>query len=1521
MDEQQKEKVIDLFQFIREISLLKTNIIRDIHKQNWHQFFDMIPQDECNIVLNYRDRLEEDENASDVEDDSILSMRKPAFQTCPEPNEVFKDWLEPGWDKFSNHVTVKKKKAFQDDNANTSYENFVDSKLRINLYEVWLKQRNIWATKQKQIHTVRRFFVDMYQLYVDLNRDAETIELMVGNGILMDRQKEIVNHPILLKKVKLQFDPEKNILSICDTNAEPELYTTLLSNIDGINHMVVQKLKEDLHAGDYHPLDRHDAYDFLKIAIRNLCPESLFLYEGETIPIGTEDKLFLSVKPVFFVRKKMDGLDQFIERILENIKRTSYIPTTLINIIGGGTLPLMVEPKEKTLEEELAEIGGEDTDILLTKPANKEQLEIARQIERHDAVLVQGPPGTGKTHTIANLMGHFLATGRSVLVTSYTKKALSVLKGQVPESLQNLCVSVLDDSNNDMEKSVDGITEYLSRYTANELLKKTETAKRSRDEIIHTLAEIRQKIYTIKFSEFKPIAYQGESVSPSEAARFVHENGEKLSYIPGKVTLYHPLPLNFEELSTLYHSNIAISNEEERELDCALPDTEQLLSPERFRQLLASAESQKKEIQRLAGSLDMQCQFDDLDRKLVLISDNTTMVLEKADNDSIQELDIYLNTFEQIKDWMAYVAIDGKRGGGARKKWEILLDSIKRTCAFADKVVEETFGKTVEFSGTYDYHMISSTVGKMKDIFAKNGKIGHLKRMFNKDYDRVDRMVSINAQPISSVEDCLTVLNVIQLAELREQCSNYWNELLEAHDVPGFMSLNNGNEPELVAKRMIQPVTRYLDWYEKELDNLITLMASIGLEKEKVFCHGQFDSEIESIQNILYAVAHVLPYLTKIQAAFLLYSEIKQEISEAERQFDALTGKHSILCNTLQEAFLTQDTTAYAECFSDLNKLYTKYALQIKRKELLQRLYVVAPEWANSISDRIGIHGKDQVPDTIEEAWRWKQYSLILQDLTKEPFEKLQLKSLSLSKNYRKITTELAEYSAWYHLLKRTESNLDVRQALQGWKQTTKKLGKGTGKNAPRLRIEARKLMAQCQNAVPAWIMTINAVMNGLVPGKNLFDVIIIDEASQSDISALPIAYLARKIIVVGDDKQVSPMAVGMNIDKTNALIDMYIKDKIPNWQLYTGTSSLYDIAKTVFQPLMLREHFRCVPDIIGFSNMLSYDYKIKPLRDTSDCKLLPAVVNYRVAGTREQKINRVEAETITSLLVACLDLPEYKGKTFGIISLLGEQQAKYVQKLLFEKLEPVILEKRRILCGDASNFQGDERDIIFLSMVDSNEGDGPLRMTASGTDDSTKKRYNVAASRARDQLWVIHSLDISRDLKQGDIRKTLLDYIINPTALDIAMQKAAKEAESPFEEAVAKSLVAKGYHVVQQWPVGAYRIDMVVIDEQEKIAIECDGECWHSGEEKIRQDMERQTILERLGWRFIRIRGSEYYSNPEETMERIISNLQELGVRPVGHVGTIQPDSTLLQEVKRRATEYVEKWNGKTETMIDLDL
>ena len=405
-------------------------------------------------------------------------------------------------------------------------------------------------------------------------------------------------------------------------------------------------------------------------------------------------------------------------------------------------------------------------------------------------------------------------------------------------------------------------------------------------------------------------------------------------------------------------------------------------------------------------------------------------------------------------------------------------------------------------------------------------------------------------------------------------------------------------------------------------------------------------------------------------------------------------------------------------------------------------------------------------------------------------------------------------------------------------------------------------------------------------------------------------------------------MAIGTEIDKISALEQMYIKDKIPNSHLYTAKTSIYDIAATTFQPLMLREHFRCVPEIIGFSNMLSYDYKIKPLRASSDSMLLPAVVNYRVdRGSRSQdKTNYNEAKTIVALIRACIAQEEYKGKTFGVISLLGDNQSELIRKLIDESIDKKEIEERRILCGNSAHFQGDERNVIFLSLVDSGTGDGPLAMQGFGADDAYRKRYNVAASRAQDQLWVVDSLDPANDLKPGDIRKTLIEYSINPNADEIKRERIESKADSPFEVAVASYLSLRGYHLVQQWEVGAYRLDMVVISGKNTVAIECDGERWHSGEAKIREDMERQTILERLGWRFIRIRGSEYYKDPEKAMERVISELSSMGIEPESEqIEEVDRNSDLLDRVKAKAARIL---NGEedeqpidSETVIELAL
>ena len=103
----------------------------------------------------------------------------------------------------------------------------------------------------------------------------------------------------------------------------------------------------------------------------------------------------------------------------------------------------------------------------------------------------------------------------------------------------------------------------------------------------------------------------------------------------------------------------------------------------------------------------------------------------------------------------------------------------------------------------------------------------------------------------------------------------------------------------------------------------------------------------------------------------------------------------------------------------------------------------------------------------------------------------------------------------------------------------------------------------------------------------------------------------------------------------------------------------------------------------------------------------------------------------------------------------------------------------------------------------------------------------------------------------------------------------------------------------------------MVVIYKDKKIAIECDGERYHSGAEKIREDMERQTILERIGRQFIRIRGSEYYRNKTQTIENLIKSLNKLGIEPEQSLHQEQNSKKydLLDRVKERANIIRQEW------------
>jgi very-short-patch-repair endonuclease len=134
------------------------------------------------------------------------------------------------------------------------------------------------------------------------------------------------------------------------------------------------------------------------------------------------------------------------------------------------------------------------------------------------------------------------------------------------------------------------------------------------------------------------------------------------------------------------------------------------------------------------------------------------------------------------------------------------------------------------------------------------------------------------------------------------------------------------------------------------------------------------------------------------------------------------------------------------------------------------------------------------------------------------------------------------------------------------------------------------------------------------------------------------------------------------------------------------------------------------------------------------------------------------------------------------------------------------------------------------------------------------------------------------------------------------------------FQGVVLRRLMEQRYNVTPEFPAGAYSIDLVVSGNERRLAIECDGEQFH-GPEKLQEDLERQAILERLGWTFVRIRGSLFFRDEDRALQPVFRRLQELNITPeLVTSSTAQPQADVVERVARRAEELRRLWHPETE-------
>lgn len=441
-----------------------------------------------------------------------------------------------------------------------------------------------------------------------------------------------------------------------------------------------------------------------------------------------------------------------------------------------------------------------------------------------------------------------------------------------------------------------------------------------------------------------------------------------------------------------------------------------------------------------------------------------------------------------------------------------------------------------------------------------------------------------------------------------------------------------------------------------------------------------------------------------------------------------------------------------------------------------------------------------------------------------------------------------------------------------------------------------RDLMGRSPTAIttlsPCLLMSPLSVAQYLSPEVANFDIVIFDEASQIPVwDAVGAIARAKQVVMVGDPKQLPPTSFFDRAETDSEDTDVE-----------ADLESILDECIGANLPtLKLSWHYRSQHEsLIAFSNHRYYEGRLVtfPSPYIED----KAVSFHHVSnGTYEKggaRTNKAEAKALVDDLVGKLNSPECrdKGLTIGVVTFNAEQQRLIEDLLDEERRKTPVLERyfadtelEPVFVKNLESVQGDERDIMYFSLTYGpsishavSMNFGPLNRQGG------ERRLNVAITRARHELRVFSSLraeqlDLSRTQAEGvrDLKHFMEFAERGAQALGEAVFGSQGDFDSPFEEAVSKALMHKGWRLQSQIGVSAFRIDLGVVDPDAPgsylAGIECDGATYHRSATARDRDMIREQMLRGLGWNILRIWSTDWWVDADTVVEKIHSQLTVL--------------------------------------------
>ena len=1395
--------------------------------------------------------------------------------------------------------------------------------------ETWLEylveQWEPWAAAMREWQEVHRVYESVDFMRRRVEEAAERYECVVGVGLVQWRDSSGANvkRHLLTGAAEIEFDASRGVLSVVPA-ASFEAFKVELDMLDLTDQ---PRLEQSGVSDALEELDV-EAWNVDKVAnilreIANRTRGDAQVDERAIKPLGQADDGFrVLFAPALILRERRPtALDEIIDRLSgPNGDDGMSSPTApWARLLGEGKDGSPRDNLPRSAPERASENADLPGRLYFPLQNNEEQRQIAGRLLESPCIVVKGPPGTGKSWTIANLMCHLLASGERVLVTAQTSKALTVLRDMLPQELQDLCVTAFGSTREDqrvLEQGVRGILQRRNNRPAGPIvaaeITQCETDLRSiEDQLALTERSLRECREAETHVHLLSGGYKGTA---GKIAQRIEDERARFSWFSDEIPGQPLFPLTPEQVSLLADMHGAITPSFSAELGLALADRG-LPSVDAFRSLIAEVNAAEKAAQELGRTADP--------RILAVLGEHVEDEL-RVTAATLRELDERASRASiALGDVVTIVLKDLLRE--QRRRWTRAQSKASRLLKQADEILARASGELRRVAFPPDARMDQLLAdGKRRlEYFQQGGRRGfwYFQPRLVRETQYVEDRCLVDGMPPREIDRLQALCDCLELGRIVDDLKQVWRGTFDVSDTDLLAIMSDARE------------------FKSELDRLVALVTVCpwcqavfgfreGTAEKRTKC-PKCGNDFEPRDQLSPAGLPCLPcdqlaglveHATRMEWMRAISGELaarravaaKKPLDDCRAALQAVIeagGAHPCVTE-LAGAVDSRNPAGWALAVDKRDALIQMKARLHAYEGILRELEGSCPHLVSTMRQSQGCSEWRARIHDLENAWAWASAAGWLREVTSaDRYEDLIATSHRLQKRVEEKIERIAALRAWTSFFARLDET--TVQNLMAWIKAVDRIGKGTGKFAHRHRRTARKYLGACIPQIPAWVMPLHKVWETVEAQAGLFDTIIIDEASQAGIESLLLFLLAKRVIVVGDDQQNSPEAVGVKEDDIARLIRRHLGGFAFGDEFRPDTS-LFDHAIRSFGNLIsLREHFRCVPEIIRFSNDLCYrDAPLIPLRQAPPQRLPPLRASFVAEGKCDgdgQRIhNRAEAEKLVRAIRECLDDDAFEGKSMGVIVLQGHAQAELIASLLAEELEPKLIEERRLRCGVPATFQGDQRDVIFLSLVIA--PNVPTRALNRLPD---QRRFNVAMSRARDQVWLFHSVQ-QHDLSPDCLRRRLIGFVQSPwkeTGDGVAEERDRLEREvrrrprrpgeqpepyeSWFEVDVALELLRRGYRVRAQYEVAHKRIDLVVEGLENRLAVECDGDAWH-GPDRYEQDMVRQRQLERAGWTFVRIRESEFYTERSRAVDEILRACGDLGIQSVDKETAPTPEATV---------------------------